>query len=336
MDDNFDNFTRRYDSSTAIPVQVPGRTTLGSLENRTSTFSSNSTLWTEVGKMHSWISTAETKFTYFEKLVESQAGIIDTINKRNAELEQEVLELKHQVAKNTEKKTRSPRDKFLSSTLRSHYKGKMVPKGAIWSFNYDFDHEENSMVKTTLVSYALKTADDLGYNWTTEVIEEKLAAIFKNARYRNKLTAQQQETEKQKSQKRSIQNKNREALLAEFKDCHQLIERDLMSDEEDLYDEWEVVEEKAVLCPSWRSEEGKKFYSKLDDMLHQSKKRITGVKRVRSDQYFTEKILSEGQQTYLPSWAIVLLVEPSVLSVQPDNSEQHNISPVQPEAPSKQ
>ncbi|KAI7846823.1 hypothetical protein BDC45DRAFT_528178 [Circinella umbellata] len=346
MDDNFDDFTGRYDSSTAIPVQVPGRTTLGSLENRTSTFSSNSTLWTEIGKMHSWISTAKTKFTHFEKLVESQAGIIDAINKRNAELEQEVLELKHQVAKNTEKKTRSPRDKFLSSTLRSHYKGKMVPKGAIWSFDYDFDHEENSMVKTALVSYALKTADDLGYNWTTEVIEEKLAAIFKNARYRNKLTAQQQETEKQKSQKRSIRNKkyherqkiyqkNREALLAEFKDCHRLIERDLMSDEEDLYDEWEVVEEKAVLCPSWRSEEGKKFYSKLDDMLHQSKKRITGVKRVRGDQYFTEKILSEGQRTRLPSWAIVPLLEPSVLSVQPDNSEQH-ISPVQPEALSEQ
>ena len=113
MDDNFDDFTGRYDSSTAIPVQVPGRTTLGSLENRTSTFSSNSTLWTEIGKMHSWINTAETKFTHFEKLVESQAGIIDAINKRNAELEQEVLELKHQVAKNTEKMTRSPRDKFL-------------------------------------------------------------------------------------------------------------------------------------------------------------------------------------------------------------------------------
>ena len=28
-----------------------------------------------------------------------------------------------------------------------------------------------------------------------------------------------------------------------------------MSDEEDLYDEFGVVEEKAVMCPSWRSEE---------------------------------------------------------------------------------
>ena len=83
----------------------------------------------------------------------------------------------------------------------------MVPKGAIWSFDYDFDHEENSMVKTALVSYALKTADDLDYDWTAEVIEEKLAAVFKNARYRKKLTPQQQETEKQKSQKRSIRNK---------------------------------------------------------------------------------------------------------------------------------
>ncbi|KAG2212138.1 hypothetical protein INT45_010988, partial [Circinella minor] len=267
MDDNFDDFTGRYDSSTAIPVQqAPGHTTLGSLENSASTFNSNSTLWTEIGKMHSWISTAETKFTHFEKLVESQAGIIDAVNKRNAELEQEVHELKHRVAKNMEKKTRSPWDKFLSSMLRSHYKGKMVPKGAVWSFDYNFDHEENSMIKTVLVNYALKTADDLGYDWTAKVIEEKLAAVFKNARYRSKITPQQQETEKQKSQKRSIQNKkyhahqktyqkNHEALLAEFKDCDRLIERDLMSDEEDLYDEWEVVEEKAVLCPSWRSEE---------------------------------------------------------------------------------
>ncbi|KAG2210603.1 hypothetical protein INT45_007701 [Circinella minor] len=204
--------------------------------------------------MHSWISTAETKFTHFEKLVESQAGIIDAVNKRNAELEQEVHELKHRVAKNTEKKTHSPRDKFLSSTLRSHYKGEMVPKGAVWSFDYDFDHEENSIVKTVLVNYVLKMADDLGYDWTAEVIEEKLAAVFKNARYHSKITPQQQETEKQKSQKCSIRNKkyharqktyqkNREALLAEFKDCNRLIERDLMSDEEDLYDEWEVVED---------------------------------------------------------------------------------------------
>ncbi|KAI7846596.1 hypothetical protein BDC45DRAFT_528966 [Circinella umbellata] len=348
MDDNFDDFTGRYDSSTAIPVQqVPGRNTLGSLENRASNFNSNSTLWTEIGKMHSWINTAETKFTHFEKLVESQAGIIDAVNKRNAELEREVHELKHQIAKKTEKKTHSPRDKFLSSTLRSHYKGKMVPKGAIWSFDYDFDHEENSMVKTALVSYALKTADDLDYDWTAEVIEEKLAAVFKNARYRKKLTPQQQETEKQKSQKRSIRNKkyharqkiyqrNSEALLAEFKDCDRLLERDLMSDEEDLYDEWEVVEEKAVLCPTWRSEKAKTFYSKLDELLHQSKKRITGMKRVHGDQYVMEKVLSEGQRTRLPSWAIVPLVEPPVLSVQPDNSEQHNISPVQPEAPSEQ
>ena len=60
------------------------------------------------------------------------------------------------------------------------------------------------------------------------------------------------------------------------------------------------------------------------------------MKRVRGDQYVMEKVLSEGQRTRLPSWAIVPLVEPSVLSVQPDNSEQHNISPVQPEAPSEQ
>ncbi|KAG2214784.1 hypothetical protein INT45_011565 [Circinella minor] len=306
MDDNFDDFTGRYDSSTAIPVQqVPGRTALASLKNRASNFNSNSTLWTEIGKMHSWINTAKTKFTHFEKLVECQAGIIVAVNKRNAELEQEVHELKHQVAKNTEKKTHSPRDKFLL------------------------------------------TADDLSYDWTAEVIEEKLGEVFKNARYRKKLTPQQQETEKQKSQKRSIRNKkyharqknyqkNCEALLAEFKDCNRLIEQDLMSDEEDLYDEWEVVEEKAVLCPSWRSDEGKKFYSKLDEMLHQSKKRITGMKCVRGDQYFIEKILSEGQRTHLPSWAIVPLVELPILSVQPNNSEQHNISPVQPEAPSEQ
>ena len=59
------------------------------------------------------------------------------------------------------------------------------------------------------------------------------------------------------------------------------------------------------------------------------------MKRVRGDQYVMEKVLSEGQRTRLPSWAIVPLVEPSVLSVQPDNSEQH-ISPVQPEALSEQ
>ena len=45
------------------------------------------------------------------------------------------------------------------------------------------------------------------------------------------------------------------ALLAEFKDADLLIDRELMSDEEDLYDEYGVVEKKAVLCPSWRFDE---------------------------------------------------------------------------------
>ncbi|KAI7846571.1 hypothetical protein BDC45DRAFT_584991, partial [Circinella umbellata] len=138
--------------------------------------------------------------------------------------------------------------------------------------------------------------------------------------------------------RQKIYQRNSETLLAEFKDCDRLIEWDLMSDEEDLYDEWEVVEEKAVLCPMWRSEKKdicQTFYSKLDELLHQSKKRITGMKRVRGDQYVMEKVLSEGQRTRLPSWAIVPLIESPVLSVQPDSSEQH-ISPVQPEAPSEQ
>ena len=68
--------------------------------------------------------------------------------------------------------------------------------------------------------------------------------------------------------------------------------------------------------------------------MHKSKKRITGVKRVRGDEYAAEKELSKSQRTRLPSWAMVPLAEPAVLSVQLDNSEQH-ISSVQPEAPSE-
>ncbi|KAG2212504.1 hypothetical protein INT45_011165 [Circinella minor] len=250
MDNNFDELTARYDSCTAIPVQqAPGRTTLGSLENSTSNFNSNSTLWTEIGKMHSWISTTESKFTHFKKLVESQAGIIAAVNKRNAELEQEVHELKHQVAKNTEKKTHSPCKKLLLGFMRKHYKGKMVWEGVVWNFDYDFDHEENIIVKN-LIKYALKIANDLGYVWTTEVTEDKLHIIYKNEKYKDSLSLKQKY-----HARKNIYEENREALLAEFKDANLLIDRELMSDEEDLYDEYGVVEKKAVLCPLWRSVE---------------------------------------------------------------------------------
>ncbi|KAG2210692.1 hypothetical protein INT45_012482 [Circinella minor] len=208
MDDNFDELTVRYDSCTAIPVQqAPGHTTLGSLENSASNFNINSTLWTEIGKMHSWISTAESKFTHFEKLVESQAGIIAAINKRNAELEQEVHELKHQVAKNTEKKTHSPREKLLLGFIRKHYKGKMVQEGVVWNFDYDFDHEENIIVKNHLIKYALKTADDSGYVWTTEVIEDKLRIVYKNEEYKDSLSLEQVEKGRKASLKNGVRNK---------------------------------------------------------------------------------------------------------------------------------
>ena len=59
MDDNFDDFTGRYDSSTPTPAHdVPGRNTLRSLENGARAFNGNSTLWAEMGKMHTWINTA--------------------------------------------------------------------------------------------------------------------------------------------------------------------------------------------------------------------------------------------------------------------------------------
>ncbi|KAG2215327.1 hypothetical protein INT45_010125 [Circinella minor] len=280
--------------------------------------------------MNNWINTAQSKFTYFEKLVETQSGVIDTVKKENALLKQEVKELKEHVEKRMKKKTCSPREKLLSGFVRKHYKGKMVREGVVWNFDYDFDHEENIIVKNLLINYALKTSDDLGYVWTTKVIEEKLRIVYKNEKYKDSLSLEQ----KYHAHK-NIYQENREALLAEFKDADRLIDRELMSDEEDLHDQYGVVEKKAVLCPSWRSEKGKIFYKKLDELLHRSKKRIASIKCVRSDEYIAEKELSKNQRTRLPSWAIVPLVERPALSVQPDNLEQH-ISSVQPKAPSKQ
>ena len=49
-----------------------------------------------------------------------------------------------------------------------------------------------------------------------------------------------------------------------------------------------------------------------------SKKRVTGTKRTRGDQYVAERRLSEDQRAYLPSWAIVPLTEQPTLSVQPE------------------
>ncbi|KAG2216058.1 hypothetical protein INT45_013622 [Circinella minor] len=265
MNDNFDELTRRYNSSISIPIQeAPGRRpAMGSLENSVPAFDGNSTLWSQMG------------------------GVIDTVKKENALLKQEVKELKEHVEKRTKKKTCSPCEKLLL------------------------------------------TADDLGYVWTTEVIEEKLRIVYKNEKYKDSLSLEQKY-----HVRKNIYQENCEALLAKFKDADCLIDRELMSDEEDLHDQYGVVEKKAVLCPSWRSEKGKIFYKKLDELLHRSKKRIASIKRVRGDEYIAEKELSKNQRTRLPSWAIVPLVERAVLSVQPDNSEQH-ISPLQPEAPSE-
>ena len=114
MDDNFDDFTERY-SSTPTPAQeIPGRNTLGSLENGARAINGNSTLWSEMGKMHTWIDAADSKLLHFQQLVEMQGGVIDTVNKRNADLEQEVHELKNQIDKSTKKKSCSPRENVLS------------------------------------------------------------------------------------------------------------------------------------------------------------------------------------------------------------------------------
>lgn len=109
-DDNFDDFTARSSSSTAILARrASGHNTLRSLENADSRFNDDGALWTEMGKMHSWRSMIESKFMRMERLIEAQASAIDNIKKRNTELEQEVQELKHQVAKSTAKKMLSTR-----------------------------------------------------------------------------------------------------------------------------------------------------------------------------------------------------------------------------------
>ncbi|KAG2215856.1 hypothetical protein INT45_013900 [Circinella minor] len=268
MDDNFNGFTGRYGKNGA-PV-----------------FNGNSTHWAEMGKMHTWIDAADSKLLYFQQLMDMQGGVIDTVNKRNANLEQQVHELKTQIDNSVKKKTRhSPRESILSCFIRNHYKNKMVPNGVVRNFEYAFDDEENLGVRTAIINYMKKASDDLGYGWPEELIEEKL--IMKYHACKN------------------ICQQNYEALLIEFKDCDRLIDQELMSDEEDLHNE---------------SDEAKNFYNKLDELLHKSKKRITGMKRVRGDQYITEEELSK---------------KPAALSVQPDNSEQH-ISLVQPEAPSEQ
>lgn len=91
--------------------------------------------------------------------------------------------------------------------MRKHYKGKMVPEGVVWNFDYDFHHEENIIVKNILINYALKTADDLGYVWTNEVIEEKLYIVYKNEKYRDGLSLERVEKGRKASQKNSIRNK---------------------------------------------------------------------------------------------------------------------------------
>ena len=115
MGDNFNDFTTRSSSSTAIPACcAPSCNILRSLENAGSRFNDDGALWAEMGKMRSWRSTIESNFASMERLIEAQASTIDTIKKRNTELKQEVQELKHQVAKSMAKKTHSLQDRFLS------------------------------------------------------------------------------------------------------------------------------------------------------------------------------------------------------------------------------
>ena len=114
MDDNFDDFTERYSSTLAPAQEVPGRNTLGSIENGARAFNGSNTLWSEMGKMHTWIDAADSKLLHFQQLVEMQGGVIDTVNKCNTDLEQEVHELKNQIDKSTKKKSCSPREDVLS------------------------------------------------------------------------------------------------------------------------------------------------------------------------------------------------------------------------------
>ncbi|KAI7846601.1 hypothetical protein BDC45DRAFT_576994 [Circinella umbellata] len=167
MDDNFDDFTERYSSTPAPAQEVPGRNTLGSIENGARAFNGSSTLWSE--------------------MVEMQGGVINTVNKRNADLEQEVHELKNQIDKSMKKKSCSPRENVLSCFMRNHYKRKMIPEGAVWNFEYAYNDEENLGVRRGIINYTKKASDDLGYRWADELIEEKLIVVYKNAKYTSSL-----------------------------------------------------------------------------------------------------------------------------------------------------
>ncbi|KAI7847498.1 hypothetical protein BDC45DRAFT_562274, partial [Circinella umbellata] len=141
MDDNFDDFTERYSSTPAPAQEVPGHNTLGSIENGARAFNGIVTFSTISG---------DARRCYC------------TVNKRNADLEQEVHELKNQIDKSTKKKSCSPRENVLSRFMRNHYKRKMVPEGAVWNFEYAYDDEENLGVRTAIINYTKKASDDLG------------------------------------------------------------------------------------------------------------------------------------------------------------------------------
>ena len=83
----------------------------------------------------------------------------------------------------------------------------MVREGVVWNFDYDFDHEENIIVKNLLIKYALKTVNDLGYVWTTEVIEDKLRIVYKNEKYKDSLSLEQVEKGRKASLKNGVRNK---------------------------------------------------------------------------------------------------------------------------------
>ena len=91
--------------------------------------------------------------------------------------------------------------------MRDHYKGKMVPEGMAWNLDLTFDHKENAGVKKALISYAMEAADNLGYEWTTEIIEQKLETVYKNEKHKASQTDEWKEQERKKSRKNSARNK---------------------------------------------------------------------------------------------------------------------------------
>ncbi|KAI8388001.1 uncharacterized protein BYT42DRAFT_217253 [Radiomyces spectabilis] len=205
-------------------------------------------------------------------------------------------------------------DRFKQRLIRKHYEANFAndPNLCFDLNKFVFEKPNKKVVKALQDYIANISSDEREPDWTPEFVYQKCRSYLNGLRSKAKKSPEDLQNESRTNATRQKRDRKcqarlnafraNEGLTTSFPGAGKLLDKRLMSDEEDVKDEDGFVVKTKVLRPNWRSPQANAFLDELSklaekDKLTQQKKRVKVVRipkeYVLVDQHVDAELLEE-------------------------------------------